>query len=49
MSDHALLAAGLVDHFVAYTEHVRRAAVVATGCPEARSVIELEYALAQLP
>lgn len=45
MSDHALLAAGLVDEFIAFTAHVRRAAVVATGCPEARTVTELEYAL----
>ena len=48
MSDHAPLAAGLVDHFIAFTAHVRRAPVVATGAPEARSVPELEYLLAQL-
>ena len=48
MSDHAPLAAGLVDHFIVFTEHVRRAPVVATGAPEARSVPELEYLLAQL-
>jgi len=46
MTDHALLAAGLVDRFVAFTQHARRAAVVATGAPEARSVPELEYLLA---
>ena len=49
MSDYGLLEAGLVDHFIAFTQHVRRAPVVATGVPEARSVRELEYALARLP
>jgi len=48
MSDYALLGAGHVDHFVAFTAHVRRAPVVATGAPEARSVRELEYLLAEL-
>jgi len=48
MSDHALLEAGAVDHFVAFTGVVRREAVVATGCPEAGSVDELEYVLRQL-
>jgi phosphoserine phosphatase len=48
MSDHALLAAGVVDHFVAFTGVVRREPVVATGCPEARSVDELEYVLRRL-
>lgn len=45
MSDHAVLAAGLVDRFVAYTEHVRREPVIATGEPEARDVAELRYLL----
>ena len=48
MSDYALLREGLVDHFIAFTAHVRREAVVATGAPEAHSVSELEYALARL-
>ncbi|MEM8883060.1 MAG: HAD-IB family phosphatase [Planctomycetota bacterium] len=48
MSDHALLEAGMVDHFVAFTGVVRRAPVVATGCPEAASVDELEYVLQRL-
>ena len=48
MSDYALLPAGCVDHFVAFTGVVRRAAVVATGCPEARNVDELEYVLQRL-
>jgi phosphoserine phosphatase len=48
MSDYALLAAGCVDHFVAFTGVVRREPVVATGCPEARSVDELEYVLQRL-
>jgi HAD superfamily phosphoserine phosphatase-like hydrolase len=45
MSDHAVFARGLVDRFVAFTAHARRAAVVATGAPEARDVRELEYLL----
>ena len=48
MSDYALLTEGCVDHFVAYTGVVRREPVVATGCPEARSVDELEYVLRRL-
>ena len=48
MSDYALLREGLVDHFIAFTAHVRREAVIATGAPEARSVSELQYALARL-
>jgi len=48
MSDYALLEAGAVDHFIAYTGVVRRDAVVATGAPEAGSVDELEYVLRQL-
>jgi len=48
MSDYALLEAGAVDHFVAFTGIVRREAVVATGCQEAGSVDELEYVLRQL-
>ena len=47
MSDYGLLREGLVDHFIAFTLHARRDPVVATGAPEARSVSELEYALAQ--
>jgi D-3-phosphoglycerate dehydrogenase len=45
MTDHAPHAAGLVDHFVAFTAVVRRAPVVKTGAPEAASVPELEYLL----
>ena len=41
MTDFALLDAGLVDRFIAYTEHVRRPAVVATGQPEAGDTKEL--------
>ncbi|CAM2006329.1 HAD-IB family phosphatase [Acanthopleuribacter pedis] len=41
MTDHALFASGIVNHFVAYTEHARREAVVATGAPEARNSKEL--------
>jgi HAD superfamily phosphoserine phosphatase-like hydrolase len=45
MTDYAPHAAGLVDHFVAFTAVVRREPVVATGAPEAASVPELEYLL----
>lgn len=48
MSDYAVHRAGLVEHFVAFTAHARRAPVVATGAPEARSVAELEYLLARI-
>ena len=45
ITDHAPHAAGLVDHFVAFTAIARREAVVQTGAPEAASVPELEYLL----
>jgi HAD superfamily phosphoserine phosphatase-like hydrolase len=45
ITDHAPYAAGLVDHFVAFTAVVRREPVVQTGAPEAASVPELEYLL----
>jgi len=47
ITDHAPHAAGLVDHFVAFTAVVRREAVVQTAAPEAASVPELEYLLGQ--
>ena len=47
ITDHAPYAAGLVDHFVAFTAVVRREAVVQTGAPEAATVPELEYLLGQ--
>jgi len=49
MSDHAVFAAGLAERFVAYTQHVRRAPVVATGAPEARDVAALRYLLQSWP
>jgi len=45
MSDYAVARDGLVDRFVAFTGNVRRAPVVATGAPEARTVAELRYLL----
>ena len=48
MSDYALLEAGCLDHFVAYTQHARREPVVATGVPEATNVSELQYLLGRL-
>lgn len=47
MTDHALRAEGLVDAFVPYLEHVRRAAVVALGLPSATDMKELERCLAE--
>ena len=48
MSDYALLEAGCVDRFIAFTQHVRRRKVAATGAPAAADVSELKYLLEQL-
>ncbi len=48
MTDYEPFRAGLVDHFIAFTANVRRPSVVATGAPEARSVVELRGLLAKL-
>ena len=48
MTDYEPFREGLVDHFIAFTGHARRDAVVATGAPEAGSVRDLEYLLARL-
>ncbi len=48
MSDYALLEAGLLDHFIAFTAHVARAPLLATGVPNADSVERLRYLLAGL-
>jgi len=45
MTDYEPFRRGLVDHFVAFTLHARRAAVLATGAPEAATVPDLEYLL----
>lgn len=47
-TDLALREAGYVDRFVAYTEHARRAAVVAKADAEARSMVDLRGLLATL-
>jgi D-3-phosphoglycerate dehydrogenase len=47
MTDYEPFRAGLVDRFVAFTANVRRAAVVATGAPEAASVAELRRLLGE--
>jgi HAD superfamily phosphoserine phosphatase-like hydrolase len=47
-TDLALREAGLVDHFVAYTEHARREPVVAAADAEARSMMDLGAVLATL-
>ncbi|MDA1194700.1 MAG: HAD-IB family phosphatase [Planctomycetota bacterium] len=47
-TDLALRTAGLVDHFVAYTEHARREAVVAGADAEASSMASLGEVLATL-
>jgi HAD superfamily phosphoserine phosphatase-like hydrolase len=41
MTDYEPFREGLVDHFIAFTANVRRAPVVATGAPEAKSAAEL--------
>jgi hypothetical protein len=48
MTDYEPFRAGLVDHFIAFTANVRRASVVATGAPEARSAEDLRRFLAKL-
>jgi len=48
MTDHELWAHGLVDHFVAYTEHARREAVVTAAGFEAADAKELARILERL-
>ena len=48
MTDHALFAAGLVDHFIAFTTYARRESVLATGCLQAASIHELRTKLESL-
>jgi len=40
-TDRAVFDAGLVDHFIAFTAHVRREVILRSGVPEARSAAEL--------
>jgi HAD superfamily phosphoserine phosphatase-like hydrolase len=47
-TDLALLRAGAVDRFVAFTEHARRKALLVPGVPEARNVAELRRILEEL-
>lgn len=46
MTDYEPFRLGLVDSFIAFTLHARRASVVATGAPEARTVADLRRLLA---
>lgn len=48
MTDHALWAEGVVDHFVPYLEHARRDAVLALGLPGVSSMEELSRCLETL-
>jgi len=48
MTDAHLHREGLAETFIAYTEHVRREAVVATGAPVADSMDRLEHLLEQI-
>lgn len=48
MTDYHLLKYNLVDHFLAFTENVRREPVVNTRCPEATSVVDLKNLLENL-
>jgi HAD superfamily phosphoserine phosphatase-like hydrolase len=45
MTDYAIYEQGLVEHFIAFTQHVRRRAVIEKGTPEARNVDELKEIL----
>lgn len=47
-TDLALWRSGAVDHFVAFTQHARRAAVLVPGVREARDVGELRRILGEL-
>ncbi len=40
-TDYCLHRDGFADHFIAFTQHVRRQAVTRTGAPEARNAAEL--------
>lgn len=48
MTDYHLKRDGFVDHFIAYTENVRRDAVVALGTPEAASASQLKEHLERI-
>ena len=45
MTDYHLFRDGFVDHFVAFTQHVQRPAVLATGAPQASDVNGLRLIL----
>jgi len=47
-TDLALFERGAVDHFVAFTQHARRKAVLVPGVPEARDVAALRRILEEL-
>lgn len=48
MTDYALYEQGLVDHFIAFTQHARRNALLAKRTLEARSVLELRKSLDEI-
>jgi HAD superfamily phosphoserine phosphatase-like hydrolase len=48
MSDYELFEHGLVDHFIAFTQHVKRQAVIETGASQAHNVFELREQLEAL-
>lgn len=48
ITDYALYEHGLVDHFIAFTQNVRRQAILDKGMPEAKSVDELRKILKEL-
>ena len=45
MTDYHLFRDGQVDHFVVFTQHVQRAAVIETGAPQASSTSDLRKIL----
>lgn len=48
ITDFALYEHGLVDHFIAFTQNVRRQAVIDKGVPEAKNLNELHQILNKL-
>lgn len=48
MTDYALLEHGLVDHFIAFTQNVRRQALINKGVVEAKSVEALRKSIEKL-
>lgn len=48
MTDYALFEHGLVEHFILFTQHARRQAVVDKSCKEAKDVSELRQHISEI-